>query len=171
VVGAVEKVRVDLQRDARVRVAELTADVDDVQALRDQERGEAVPERMEGELPGRLQPRAPDGLAEAFADVAIFEAAAERVRKDEVARLLVAAGEPVLTQAPGEGGGENDLASASFGLERGVFAVAGELAVDADQSGLVVDVGPGEAERFADPEAGVGEELEQWPVTSAGVFE
>jgi hypothetical protein len=49
--------------------------------------------------------------------------------------------------------------------------VAGELVVDADQSGLVVDVGPSEAERFADPKAGVGEELEQWPVSSAGVFE
>jgi hypothetical protein len=51
-----------------------------------------------------------------------------------------------------------------------VLAVAGELAVDADQSGLVIDVGPGEAERFADPEAGVGEELEQQPV-GACVFE
>jgi hypothetical protein len=52
-----------------------------------------------------------------------------------------------------------------------VFAVAGELAVDAAQAGLVVDVGPGEAERFADPQSCVGEELEQWPVTGAGVFE
>jgi hypothetical protein len=37
-----------------------------------------------------------------------------------------------------------------------VFAVAGELAVDADQSDLVIDVGPGEAEHFADPQARVG---------------
>ena len=49
-------------------------------------------------------------------------------------------------------------------------AAAGELAVDADQPGVVVDVGPGEAERFADPEAGVGEELEQEAV-AAGVVE
>jgi hypothetical protein len=50
------------------------------------------------------------------------------------------------------------------------LAVAGELAVHADQAGGVVDVGPGEAECFADPEAGVGEELEQQPV-AAGVFQ
>jgi hypothetical protein len=43
-----------------------------------------------------------------------------------------------------------------------VVAVSGELAVDADQAVVVVDVGPGEAERFADGDAGVGEELEQW---------
>ena len=42
--GPVEQVRVDLQGDARVGVAELTADVDEVQAFGDQERCEAVPE-------------------------------------------------------------------------------------------------------------------------------
>jgi hypothetical protein len=41
-----------------------------------------------------------------------------------------------------------------------VLAVAVELAVDADQPGVEVDVGPGEAERFADTQTGVGEELE-----------
>ena len=51
-----------------------------------------------------------------------------------------------------------------------MFAVAGELAVDADQAVVVVDVGPGEAERFADAQAAVGEELEQRPV-GAGVIE
>src|SRR5712691_8507929 len=50
------------------------------------------------------------------------------------------------------------------GVLSGPWTVPGELGVDADQPGLVVDVGPGEAERFADPQAGVGEELEQWPL-------
>jgi hypothetical protein len=45
-----------------------------------------------------------------------------------------------------------------------VYAVAGELAVDANHAGVVDEIGPSEAERFADPEAGVGEELEQRPV-------
>ena len=110
-------------------------------------------ERVERELPGRLQARALDGLAEAFADVAVVQAAAKRVREDEVARLLVAASEPVLTQAPGERRGENDLAPSCLGLERRVFALAEELAVDADQPVVVVDVGPSESERFADPGA------------------
>jgi hypothetical protein len=117
-----------------------------------------------------LQARALGGLAEAFADVAVVEAAAERVAEDEVARLLGAAGESVLAQAPGERGGENDLAPSCLGLERRVFALAGELAVDADQAVGVVDVGPGQAERFADPQTAVSEELEQESVV-AGVFE
>jgi hypothetical protein len=44
-----------------------------------------------------------------------------------------------------------------------VDALTGELAVDADEAVVVVDVGPGESERFADPQAGVGEELERRP--------
>jgi hypothetical protein len=47
-----------------------------------------------------------------------------------------------------------------------VDAVAGELPVHAHQGLVVVDVGPGEAERFADPQAGVGEELKQRPPRS-----
>jgi hypothetical protein len=47
-VGAVEQVRVNLQGDARVGVPELAGDEDDVQALRDQEHDEAVPERVQG---------------------------------------------------------------------------------------------------------------------------
>jgi hypothetical protein len=96
-------------------------------------------------------------LAEAFADVAVVEPSPDGVRKDEVSRLLVAAGEPVLAERLRECGGEDDLASSRFGLERGVLAVAGELPVDADQPGVEVNVGPGEAERFADPQAGVGD--------------
>ena len=170
-VGPVEQVRVDLQGDARVGVAELAADVDDVQAVRDQERGETVAERVQRELSRRLQPCTFDRLPEAVADVAVVEAAPERVAEHKVTRRLVATGEPAFAQALGERRGEDHLASAGFGLERGVFAVAGELAVDADQAGLVVDVGPGEAERFANPQPCVGEQLEQWPVTSAGMFE
>jgi hypothetical protein len=42
--------------------------------------------------------------------------------------------------------------------------------MDADQARLVVDVGPGQPERLADPQAGVGEQLEQRPI-GAGVVE
>jgi hypothetical protein len=69
VVGTLEQVRVDAERDRRVGVAELARDEDDVQALGDQERGEAVPERMEREPAGRLQSGPLDGIAEAVADV------------------------------------------------------------------------------------------------------
>ena len=51
-------------------------------------------ERMESELAGCLQPGALDRVAEAFADVAVVEAAAERIAEDEVMRRLVAAREP-----------------------------------------------------------------------------
>jgi hypothetical protein len=94
VVGAVEQVRVHLQGDAGIRVPELAADVDDVQPVRDQERGEAVAERVERELSRRLQPCTLDRLPEAFADVAVVEPAPERVGEDEVTRRLLAACEP-----------------------------------------------------------------------------
>ena len=116
--------------------------------------------RSECRVSWRVQFGALEGLAEAFADVAVVKAAAERVGEDEVGRRLVAAGEPVFAQAPGERRGEDHLAPACLGFEPGVFAAAGELPVDADQSGLVVDVGPGEAECFADTQVGVGEELD-----------
>ena len=75
---------------------ELARDEDDVQALGDQERGERVAERVQGELPRRLQSCAFEGLAEAFADVAVVEPAADRVAEDEVDRRFVRRGEPVL---------------------------------------------------------------------------
>jgi hypothetical protein len=56
----------------------------------------------------------------------------------------VQSGEPVFAELLGERGGEDDFALASFGFERCVFTVAAELPVDVDQSGVVVDVGPGE---------------------------
>jgi hypothetical protein len=51
-----------------------------------------------------------------------------------------------------------------------VLPVAVELAVDADQSGVEVDVAPDEAEGFADAQAGVGEEVEEESV-GTGVCE
>jgi hypothetical protein len=54
VVGALEQVRVDLKGDVRVGVSELAADEDDVQSVGDQERGEAIVERVEGQLAGRV---------------------------------------------------------------------------------------------------------------------
>jgi hypothetical protein len=48
-VGALEQVRVHLERDVRVGVAELAGDVDDVETVGDQQRGEAMPERVQGQ--------------------------------------------------------------------------------------------------------------------------
>ena len=50
-----------------------------------------------------------------------------------------------------------------------MLALARQLAVDADQPRVEVDVGPRQVERFADPQACVGEELKQrsaWPGVS-----
>lgn len=96
-VGLLEQVRVDAECDVRVRVPELAADKDDVQALRDQKRGEAVTERVEGQPLARLvESGAFDGLPEAFADVAGVEAAPDRVAEDQLVRPLVRGGEPAL---------------------------------------------------------------------------
>jgi hypothetical protein len=84
---------------------ELAADEDDVEALRDQERGEAVPERVEGELfAGRADACAFEGGAEVFADVAVVEAAPLCVAlaytglEDEVMRRFEGRGEPALAE-------------------------------------------------------------------------
>jgi hypothetical protein len=50
VVCPLEEVRVDLQVMLGFRVAELTGDVEDVQAVGDQQRREAVAERVERQL-------------------------------------------------------------------------------------------------------------------------
>jgi hypothetical protein len=125
-----------------------------------------------GELPRRLQPCPLDGLPEALSHVPVVEPAPQRVAEHEVSRVLVAvaAGEPVLAQAPDERRGEDHIPPSRHGLELRVLARAGELPVNADQPVLEVDVRPGEAQRLADPQAGVGEKLEQHPA-GAGMFE
>jgi hypothetical protein len=57
VLGGVEKVRVDAERDVRRRVPELPRHEDDVEPFRDQERRVGVPQVVEAQLPepGRLQ--------------------------------------------------------------------------------------------------------------------
>jgi hypothetical protein len=110
-----------------------------------------VAERVQRQLSRRLQPCPFDRLPEGFADLAVVEAAPERVAKDKVVWRLETAREPAFAQALVQRAGEDHLASAGFGLERGVFTMAGELPMDTDQAGLVVDVRPGEAERFAHP--------------------
>ena len=54
--------------------------------------------------------------------------------------------------ALGDRGGEHDFALAGLGLERRLFASARDLAVNADQARVEVDICPGEAECFADAE-------------------
>ena len=86
---------------------ELSRDEDDVETFGDQERSEAVPERMERE-PRRPagKPSSPKRDPEAFADVAVVGAAAERIGENKVVCSSVAACEPVFAQAPGEWRGE-----------------------------------------------------------------
>jgi hypothetical protein len=120
-----------------------------------------VAQRVEREPAGGGDACAFDGLAEALADIAVVEAPAEHVGEDEGVRALVRGGEPAFAQELRDRGGEDDLPPTCLGLERRVLALAGELAVDADQPGVEVDVGPVQAERFADTQPGVGEELKQ----------
>ena len=68
--------------------------------------------------------------------------------------------EPVFAEKLGDGGGEDHLPLACLGLQGRVEALAGELTMDVNQSGVEVDVCPTESERLADPQAGVGKELE-----------
>ncbi len=156
VIGSLEQVRVGRERDRWVGVAELPGDVDDVQPPADQQRGEGVPERVQREPSGCGDARGLDGGAEGFAGVAVVEPAHVAAAKDELLGPLVAGGEPLFPQQLGDRGGEHDLAPSRRGLERRVDALAGELAVDAQELLLVVDVGPGKPEGFADPQAGVG---------------
>jgi hypothetical protein len=155
VVCALEEVGVGGERDGRVGVPELAADEDDIQALCDQQRGVAVAQRVQGEPSGGGDGGAFDGRAERLADDAVVEAAPERVAEDQVVQRLERRREPLLAEQLRDRWRKDDLPPTCLGLERRVFAPAGELAMDADQR---VDGGPGEAERFADPNAGVGEE-------------
>ena len=97
-------------------------------------------ERVECELAGCLEVRELHGLAEVIADGAVVESAADCVGEDEVARGFVVAGEPACAEALGERRGEDDVAFAGWRFESAVGATAGELAVDVDQSRVVVEV-------------------------------
>jgi len=134
-------VRVDAERDRRIGVAELARDEDHVQPLGDQQRGEAVPERVQRQPPRRLQAGPPDRAAEGATDAPVVEALPARGREDEVVRRLVQRRQATLAQLLRQR--EHDLPLARLGLQRRVAAVAPELAVDPNQTGLVVDVGPG----------------------------
>jgi hypothetical protein len=95
VVCLLEQVRVDLERDLRVGVPELAGGEDDVQALGDQERGEAVPKGLEREPSGpAVQPRPPKRRPEALADVAVVPARGRVCYKNTTAPALEWGGEP-----------------------------------------------------------------------------
>jgi hypothetical protein len=100
--------------------------------------------------------------------VAVIETPAERVAEDHVMWCFERRGEPALSQKLADRERQDDFAPACLGLERAVYALRGELAADADYPGLVVDVSPGQPERLADAQAGVGKKLEQRPAR-AGV--
>jgi hypothetical protein len=121
-VRSLEQVRVDLQGDVRVCVAELTGDEDDVQASGDQQRGIAVAKRVEGEPTARRDAAALAGSAKVVADVAMIEPAAAPVAKDKLVLAFEGRGEPAFTQQLRDRGGEDDVTLAGFGIERNVLS-------------------------------------------------
>jgi hypothetical protein len=142
----------------------------DVQPLGDQQRREAVPERVERELAGCLQAGALDGLAEAFADVAVVEAAPERVGEYEVTGRLVAAREPAFAQALGDRWAKMTSRLPASVLSRACSRWRESwrwTRIRPASWSMSAQVRPS-ASRSA---ARVGEALEQRPVTSAGVFQ
>ena len=91
-VGPLEQVRVDAERDRWVRVPELARNEHDVHPLSYQERGEAVSERMERKPARRLEAGPLDGIAETVPDVPVVEFAAARGSEDEIVRRFVEGG-------------------------------------------------------------------------------
>lgn len=88
VVCAGEQVGVDLECDAGVGVAELARDEHDVEAVGDQQRGEAVAERVQRQPAGSCDAGAADGGAEVLADLAVVAASPGVVGKYEVRGTL-----------------------------------------------------------------------------------
>jgi hypothetical protein len=131
-------------------VSELAADEDDVQPVGDEQRGVAVPERVERESTGGGDAAAFDRGAEVLANVAVVEPAAEGVAEDDVVGPLVGGGKPVLAQELGDRGARITSRLPASVFRACVFAFAGELAMDADHPRRVVDVRPAEADAFAD---------------------
>jgi hypothetical protein len=131
-------------------VPKLAGHEDDVQALCDQQRGVAVAEAVQREPSAGGDAAVLDGGAEGMADIAVVEGTARRVAEDQVVRRLEGPGEPPLAEQLRDRWREDDVPPTGLGLERRVFAPARELAVDADQPGVEVDVGPGEVKGFAD---------------------
>jgi hypothetical protein len=87
-------------------------------------------ERVQGQLSWRLQSGALEGLAEAFADVAVVEAAAELANTKSFAALWRLASRCSRRRRASGAARMTSRRPASV-LEAGVFAAAGELPVDA----------------------------------------
>jgi hypothetical protein len=121
-----------------------------VQPVGDEQRGVAVPERVERESTGGGDAAAFDRGAEVLANVAVVEPAAEGVAEDDVVGPLVGGGKPVLAQELGDCGARITSRLPASVFRACVFAFAGELAMDADHPRRVVDVRPAEADTFAD---------------------
>jgi hypothetical protein len=121
-----------------------------VQPVGDEQRGVAVPERVERESTGGGDAAAFDRGAEVLANVAVVEPAAEGVAEDDVVGPLVGGGKPVLAQELGDCGARITSRLPASVFRACVFAFAGELAMDADHPRRVVDVRPAEADAFAD---------------------
>src|SRR5947199_4256184 len=149
------------ERRRRARVPELAGDEHHVEPLGDEERGEGVTQRVEGEPTRAGEPRRLDGRAEALAHVAVVEPAPERVGEHEAAGRAVGRRGPELAQQRHQRGGEDHLALRGGRLQLLRDAAAGERLADVEEPRVEVDVAPAEAERLADAEAAVGQEREE----------
>jgi hypothetical protein len=159
-----EQVGVHTERHGRVGMAELAADVHDIETAPDEQRGIAVTEAVERQPTVPPDARPPDGDSEHVADLAVVERPPRRCTEHRVIRPLPRRGEPVVAQESHDGRGEFDLAPTGLGLERAVLPIAGQLPMDAHDAASVIDVGPDQTQTLADAQPGVGQQLEQRPV-------
>ena len=143
--------RVDLQGDRRVGVAELARHEQDVMPLRDEDAGEGMAQHVEadaleaGFAAGELEP--------AVCHVALVGAGPDLRGEHDVLRPSPRRREPVLAQVRGELGHEDHVAARRRRLQPRPLTWARGLEADLDQAGLDVDVLPGQPEQLADPQA------------------
>ena len=144
-------------------MAELAGHERDVESGGDEHRGVEVSERVNGESVGGVDPSATYGGAEAGADGLMQVRVTTTVPEHEVvgrARMIVL----VIVEQHDEGCAEDDFPLRGSGLEASGFAVATELLTNPQHTAPEVHITPAQAETFPDPQTGVREEFEDWPV-------
>ena len=134
----VEEVRVDLQRDRRVRVAELAGDEDRVVPLGDEDAREGVAQDVERHA---LRPaRSAAFSSPRRGEVPVPGRLARRGAEDEVAVGRERRREPQLAQLTAQLRHEDHVAACRGRLQRTALAVAAHLPAHADRSAAEVDV-------------------------------
>ena len=113
----------------------------------------------------RLEPGALDCACEdAAADVAVIVRRAVAGREHEVVRARAIGRELVSAQLGRQRRGDLDAPPRPLRLQRHALALAVELVRERHRGLVEVDLAPHDAERLAEPRAGLGRELEDRPV-------